>query len=97
MTKVNKARNTRIALKRGRHQMTPEEAGCHFYRGYIYHRRSPHSERCNLWSPDGRFICSLSLRLLPRYVDKSIKFGWDDRFIPSAPAGSETFEQLQLI
>lgn len=77
-------------MKRAR--KTLHELGYRFYRGHIY-RRVGAGERCNLWSPEGRFICALSLRILPRYVDKSIKFGWES---PAAPAVATEFEQLEM-
>lgn len=77
-------------MKRAR--KTPHELGYRYYRGYIY-RRMGAGERCNLWNPQGSFICSLSLRLVPRYVNKSIKLVWET---PAAPVVATRFEQLEM-
>ena len=78
-----------------RRKANPHELGYRFYRGYIWRRslEMPSGGPVTLWNPAGSFICLLSIRDLPRYVDKSIKFGWEDKFMPP----SRSFEQLQLI
>lgn len=74
-------------MKRAR--PTPYELGYRFYRGYIYRRGERNYFK--LWSPWGRFICILSLRAIPRYVDLSIRSGWE-----AAPVRTDP-EQLELI
>lgn len=74
-------------------RQTPHELGYRFYRGYIY-RRGP-LDYYRLWNPDGRVICILGLRDIPRYVDKSIKFGWEAPFATARPYSSR-FEQLEM-
>lgn len=71
---------------------TPHDLGYRFYRGYIY-RRGP-LDYFSLWNPGGGFICVLGLRDIPRYVDKSIKFGWEDKFMPRVQP--TRFEQLEM-
>ena len=78
-------------MKRAR--KTPHELGYRFYRGYIYQRHS--MGYCHLWNPEGRPICILGLRDIPRYVDKSIKFGWEKALSASRPYSSR-FEQLEM-
>lgn len=78
-------------MKRAR--KTPHELGYRFYRGYIY-RREPLGF-CHLWNPDGRPICILGLRDIPRYVDKSIKFGWE-KPVPVVRAWAPRFKQLEM-
>lgn len=72
---------------------TPHELGYRFYRSYIWRRSSAGLVR--LWNPDGRFICILGLRDIPRYVNKSIKFGWEKLLATSRPYASR-FEQLEM-
>jgi hypothetical protein len=74
-----------------RQRPTPHELGYRFYRGYIYRRRP--SGAMDLFNPLGQFICKLSLRDLPRYVDLSIKFGWEK---PTTLPRSTRFEQLEM-
>jgi hypothetical protein len=75
-----------------RKKVDPHELGYRFYRGYIWRRSGAGIVR--LWGPDGRFICVLGVRDIPRYVDKSIKFGWEK---PAAIPRTTRFEQLALI
>jgi hypothetical protein len=72
---------------------TPHDLGYRFYRGYIYQRRPMGYFR--LWNPRGGFICILGLRDIPRYVDKSIKFGWE-KALPTSRPYSSRFEQIEM-
>lgn len=72
-----------------RRKANPHELGYRFYRGYIYRRGE--RDYFKLWNPWGQFICILSLRAIPRYVDLSIRGGWE-----KAPVRTGT-KQLELI
>lgn len=74
-----------------RKKVDPHALGYRFYRDYIWRRTSPGIVR--LWGPDGRFICVLGVRDIPRYIDKSIKFGWER---PADVLRSTRFEQLEM-
>lgn len=74
-----------------RKKVDPYALGYRFYRGYIWRRSIAGIIR--LWNPDGRFICVMGLRDIPRYVDKSIKFGWEK---PAAMPRATRLEQLEM-
>lgn len=74
-------------------RQTPHELGYRFYRGYIY-RRGP-LDFFNLWNPQGQFICILGLRDIPRYVNKSIKFGWE-KPAPVIREWAPKFKQIEM-
>lgn len=76
-----------------RKKVDPHALGYRFYRGYIWRRSDAGIVR--LWNPDGRFICVMGLRDIPRYVDKSIKFGWE-KPLATARAYAYRFDQFEM-
>lgn len=76
-------------------RQTPHQLGYRFYRGYIWRSIAAIPGLADLWNPDGRFICKLGIRDVPRYVDKSIKFGWE-KPAPVIRVWAPRFKQFEM-